>query len=127
MQSIFRFVYSILQWLSEVSGFSYNEMNIIVFYIIIPFVYIFLADKILKKHLLKIIFGSFVLVSLLIIEDFSSFSDWLFRESSDFLVSFQSVGISYRDASVVICVLLPLIVFVVMINYAYPKLFKSRK
>ncbi len=92
-----------------------------------PFVYIFLADKIWKKHFLKIIFGSFVLVSLLIIEDFSSFSDWLFRESSDFLVSFQSVGISYRDASVVICVLLPLIVFVVMINYAYPKLFKSRK
>ena len=53
MNATFQIVYLLLQWIAEISGFTYNEVNIIAYYIVLPFAYVFLADKLLKKHILK--------------------------------------------------------------------------
>ena len=125
MNTAFQIVYSLLKWIAEVTGFTYNEVNIIAYYIILPFAYVILADRILKKHILKILYVVGVSVCLFFIKDFTTFSDWLFDQSVDFLLSFQFLGWNYIVSSVLICVVFPAIVFFVMFHFAYPNLFRS--
>jgi hypothetical protein len=124
MNTIFQIVYLLLVWLSEVTGLSYRATNIVVYFIIIPFVYLLLADKLLKKHYLKIGFSILVLILLLIIKDFEVFSSQLFDLSVKFLLWFQIIGWNYTVASVIICVVIPLIAFLVLIYFAYWKRMK---
>lgn len=125
MSIIFQIVYSILMLIAEVTGFTYNEVNIIAYYIVLPFAYAVLADRILKTHLLKIFYVGAVTVFLVWLDDFSAFSDWLFQKSVDFLLSFHFLGWNYVVSSVLICVVFPAIVFLVMLHFAYPKFFPA--
>jgi hypothetical protein len=125
MDITFQIVYSFLKWIAEITGFTYNEVNIIAYYIVLPFAYVALADRILKKHVLKVLYVVGVGACLLLIKDFTEFSDWLFQWSVDFLLSFQFLGWNYIVSSVLICVVFPAIVFAVMFHFAYPKFFRS--
>lgn len=124
MNATFQIVYSLLQWISEISGFTYNEVNIIAYYIILPFAYVFLADRLFKTHVLKIVYIVGMAASLLFIKDFSKFSDWLFQKSVDFLLSFEFLGWNYIVSSVLICVVFPGIIFLVMFHFSYPRFFR---
>jgi len=112
-------------WVSEVTGFTYNEVNVIAYYIILPFVYVMLADRIMRGHWLKIFYVLGVAVCLFMIPDFTSFSDWLFKKSVEFLLSFQILGWNYIVSSVLVCVVFPAVVFIVMFHFAYPGLFAA--
>ena len=125
MNATFQIVYSFLKWIAEITGLTYNEVNIIAYYIVLPFAYVVLADRILKRHLLKIIYVVGVAVCLLNIKDFAKFSDRQFQISVDFLLSFQVLGWNYIVSSVLICVVFPAIVFLVMLHFAYPKFFQA--
>ena len=114
MNKIFIVVRDILEWLANISRFSYMAVNIIVYYFVIPFIYFIILDQILGAHYFKISFLIIISVTLLRIRDFELFSDWLFRKSADFLVSFSSIGMNYTVASVIICVFIPLAVFLVL-------------
>jgi hypothetical protein len=124
MNTIFQIVYFLLVWLSDLTGLSYRAVNIVVYFIIIPFVYLHLADKLIKKHYLKIGFSILVLILLLIIKDFEIFSSQLFDLSVKFLLWFQIIGWNYTVASVIICVIIPLIAFFVLFYFAYGKRMK---
>lgn len=125
MNATFQIVYSLLNWIAEITGFTYNEVNIIAYYIMLPFACVILADRILKMHVLKIIYGVGVTGGLLFIADFKTFSDWLFRKSVDFLLSFQFLGWNYIVSSVLICVVFPAVVFIAMFHFAFPKFFPA--
>ncbi len=125
MNTTFEIVSSLLKWIAEVSGFTYNEVNIIAYYIILPFAYVILADRIFQKHMLKILYVVGVSVGLFLITDFTEFSDWLFQRSVDFLLSFQFLGWNYIVSSVLICVVFPGVVFIVMFHFAFPKVFPA--
>jgi hypothetical protein len=125
MNATFEIVSSLLKWIAGVTGFTYNEVNIIAYYIVLPFAYVILADHMLKKHFLKILYVTGVTACLLRINEFSSFSDWLFKKSVDFLLSFQFLGWNYIVSSVLICVVFPAMVFIVMLHYAFPKFFPA--
>jgi hypothetical protein len=125
MNIVFHIVYSLLKLISEITGFTYNEVNIIAYYIVLPFAYVILADKILKRHVLKIVYVVSVAGGLLMIKDFTAFSDWLFQKSVDFLLSFDIFGWNYVVSSVFICVIFPAIVFVGMLYLAYPMFFQA--
>jgi hypothetical protein len=43
--------------------------------------------------------------------DFAGLSDWLFDRSAVFLLSFRHLGIGYKLSSVLICILLPLLMY----------------
>lgn len=104
----------LLYWLSDLTGLSYKAINIVVYYIIAPFVFLFLIDRIIKKHYFKIGFTIVVVIALLIIKDFELFSRKLFDLSVDFLNLFEIIGMNYTVASVVICVIIPTIAFVLL-------------
>lgn len=113
MTSIFNLVYQLLKWLSKISGFTYREINIIVYFIIIPSFFIFLISRILKQKYIIIGFLLLVLVLLLLlVPDFKLFSSQLFDKSVSFLNSFNNIGLNYIQASVVICVIIPVIIII---------------
>ena len=48
MIPIFKLVAQTLNGIASVTGFTYNEINIIAYYILLPFVYVALIDRILR-------------------------------------------------------------------------------
>lgn len=115
MNEIFQVVYEFLKWTSKISGLTYHEINIIAYYIIIPGFFIFLTSKIFKKKSLILGFLIFVILTIIITPDFSTFSTDLFEKSVDFLNWFACFGLNYIQASVVICVIVPILVFIPLI------------
>lgn len=119
MDSIFKYTYELLMIIVDLTGFTYKEVNIIVWFIIIPLSWMLLLDKIYKQRKLTIIFSIIIVASLLLIPDFTRFSDWLFQKSVDFLNLFNSVGSNYVASSVIICVLIPIVIYIVLIRKAF--------
>ena len=115
MYSVFQLVENLLLRIAFITGLSYNEINIIVYYIVIPFTWVALIDKILKIHYLKIIFGIGVIITIISIKDFSKFCDWLFLKSVVFLKFFGD----YVNSSVVICVFLVVFIYLLLIYLAF--------
>ncbi|WP_298895063.1 hypothetical protein [uncultured Psychroserpens sp.] len=119
MKEIFDLTYKLLMFLSRITGFSYKEINIIIWFIVIPLSWAFLIDKIRGKHFFKIGFIAIIILALLFIKDFSEFSNMAFDASAEFLRGFDSIGSNYTTTSVVICVLAPLIIYIILIRKAY--------
>jgi len=122
MNPVFRIVADGLNWIAAATGFTYNEINIVAYYIILPFVYVALFDRILKKHFLKIAYVVAWGVLIVFNPNFRAFSDALFQYSVDFLLFFKHVGLNYVAASVVICVILPGLALAALCFFAFPSL-----
>ncbi|MBC8754877.1 hypothetical protein H2O64_09360 [Kordia sp. YSTF-M3] len=121
MNTLFEYTYDILMWISEHTGFTYKEINIIIWFIIIPLSWMCLLDKIYKQRKFTIGFSVLVIASLLFIPDFTKFSDWLFQKSVDFLNLFNTFGSNYVASSVIICLFIPIGIYVVLIRKAFFK------
>uniref|UniRef100_UPI0040497802 hypothetical protein n=1 Tax=Flavobacterium sp. TaxID=239 RepID=UPI0040497802 len=118
MNKTFQLVYEFLKWFSKISGFTYHEVNIIVYFIIIPAVFIYLIGSILKRKVVIKIYAILVLIALILIPDFELFSTQLFNKSVDFLNWFDIIGLNYVQASVVICVIIPIIIVFLLVYYS---------
>ena len=118
MNETFQVVYKFLKWISKFSGLTYHEVNIIIYFIVIPAVFIFLISKILKRKTLFIGYLILVFLITIFIQDFEQFSTKLFNKSVDFLNWFELIGLNYIQASVVICVIVPILIllFLFFIN-----------
>jgi hypothetical protein len=114
MEHIFQAVYRILKWISKVSGLTYHEVNIIIYYIIIPGFFVFLISKIFKAKSLIIGFLAFVFLILILVPDFEKFATTLFEKSVAFLNWFENFGLNYVQASVVICVIIPILIIALL-------------
>ena len=119
MKKLFEITYEILMFLSRVTSFSYKEINIIVWFLLIPLSWAFLIDKIYKFNYFKIISIITIAITLLFIKDFTLFSNWLFDISADFLRSFDFIGSNYVMSSVIICVLIPIVIYFALIKKAF--------
>ncbi len=124
MDAVFDIVYRFLVFISEITQLSYHEINSIVYYIIVLFIYLFLLDKIFHFHYLKIACSIVVILFLIFIPDFAKFPTKAFISSQHFLQGFGFVGLDYVGASVVICVVLPFVVFVIIFWIAYKEKIK---
>ncbi len=114
MNIIFEIVYKLLKWISAITEFSYREINIIVFFILIPLLIFIIIDKILAKNYFKIGFFIITITTIVLIDDFKIFSSQLFDKSVDFLNWFQIIGLNYTQASVIICVFSPLLILFIL-------------
>ncbi|SHI92099.1 hypothetical protein SAMN04488508_10468 [Aquimarina spongiae] len=119
MEALFKVVYDFLKFLEKLTGFTYEEINIIIWYIVIPFTWVLLLDKILGKHYLKATFLLILALFLIYIPDFELFALWLFNVSVDFLNLFNHLGSSYKISSVIVCVLIPMVMYFILIRKAY--------
>ncbi|PCJ64532.1 MAG: hypothetical protein COA58_12380 [Bacteroidetes bacterium] len=117
MNFIFQIVYKILMLIASIFGLTYHEVNIIVYFIVIPGIFMYLLGRITNK---KWLFAGFILIisfSLYIIPDFRYFSTYLFKQSVDFLNSFVFLGLNYIQASVVVCVILPILMLWALVRW----------
>lgn len=119
MRTLFNLVYDILMFFSEITGFSYKEVNIIIWYLLIPFSWAYLLDKIINKHYFKLGMTFVIITTLIFIENFSRFCNWLFDLSADFLRSFNALGSNYTVSSVLICIFIPLGMYFILIKKAF--------
>jgi hypothetical protein len=78
---------------------------------LIPFSWLAMLDKFFGFHWLKAGFAALCVLFFIFCPNFKIFSDALFAKSATFLNWFHHYGMDYIAASVVICVLAPLLVY----------------
>jgi hypothetical protein len=113
VSSIFRKVAMALYNGATAIGITYNEINIIVYYLLIPLSWTIMFDcwsgsPITSLALIFIWFG----IKIGTWGRFREWSDWAFMRSVDFLNYFNRFGGNYELNSVVICILVPIIIYV---------------
>ena len=113
---IFGIVAASLRLMAKVLHMTYNEINIIVYYLIIPLSWCIMLDYIIG---LPITTPIWILLWIYIIWSkrtfFKEWCDAAFKLSVDFLLKFKRIGWNYWKASVIICVVVPLIIYAVLI------------
>lgn len=119
MQSIFTVVYRILVTLSELTGLSYNEINVVVFFVIVPLLFLLLLDKIYDRHVFGVTFIVVIIFFCILIQDLRLFADSIFEKSVILLLGFEAIGLDYVSSSVIVCVFLPMLLFGVLFTLAY--------
>ena len=121
MDLIFDAVYLILDWLSDRIGLSYQGVNAAAYFILLPATYLHLLDRIMRRHLLLPAFTVAVVALLVANRDYEAAAARLFQGSVTFLESFEIIGWNYGTASVVVCVFVPLMLFVTLLHFSYPR------
>jgi hypothetical protein len=117
LKTIFRIVAGALWLMGRLTGRTYNEMNIIVYYFMIPYSWLLMLDAILEFHYCALIGGVVYFLLWLAIKNFRSFSNDLFDLSVKFLNSFNKYGSNYVASSVWICVAAPIIIYGALIYF----------
>lgn len=110
-ERIFYAVADNLTFFSRLFKVSYQEVNIILYFFIVPFSWIVLLDMLFGIHYLKIIFVLSSMVFFLTIKDFRLSSFKLYNKSVDFLNYFNRYGSNYIVSSVWVCVALPIAIY----------------
>lgn len=142
---VFGLVASILSLMAKMVGITYKEMNIFIYYFVIPFSWCFLLDVRLIGYITIPLqteeqfrydgagrWITFPLLSCLwcllwayiIYRNRYTFRDWCsraFDNSVKFLLWFRIIGWNYYISSVIICVIIPLLVYCVLIYLCNPK------
>ena len=116
MLPIFAVVAGVEHIIAKLTGSTYNEVNIIVYYLLIPLSWTVMIDYLTKLPFLS---PMFVLAWIVFLwkdpMKFRDRSDWAFMKSVDFLLWFKKVGWNYIVSSVIICVIIPILVYVELI------------
>lgn len=116
MLPIFAVVAGVEHIIAKLTGSTYNEVNIIVYYLLIPLSWTVMIDYLTKLPFLS---PMFVLAWIVFLwkdpMKFRNRSDWAFRKSVDFLPWFKRIGWNYVVSSVIICVIIPILVYVELI------------
>lgn len=87
---------------------SYNEMNILVYFVIIPLIWAYMIDNMFRFHYVKWSYALVCLFVCLATNNLSTFCNDLFYACVIFLNLFRPIGIDYVAASVLFCVVLPI-------------------
>ena len=113
---IFGIVAASLRLMAKVLHMTYNEINIIVYYLIIPLSWFIMLDYIMG---LPITTPIWILLWVYIFwskrKFFRQWCDVAFKLSVDFLLKFQRIGWNYWVASVIIGVVVPIIIYAALI------------
>lgn len=113
---IFAIVAGIEHLIAKITGTTYNEVNIIVYYLVIPLSWTIMLDYITRMPFLTLLF---LLAWIVFIwkdkMDFRNRCDLAFKKSVDFLLWFQKIGWNYIVSSVIICVVIPILVYIELI------------
>ena len=113
---VFGIVAASLRLMAKALHMTYNEINIIVYYLIIPLSWCIMLDYIIG---LPITTPIWLLLWIYIIwskrKFFKEWCDAAFKLSVDFLLKFKRIGWNYWKASVIICVVIPIIIYAALI------------
>ena len=96
-------------------GITYNEINILVYYLLIPLTWTIMVDFLIGTPMttsaLLLVWAG---IRIGTVGRFSEWCDWAFMRSVDFLNYFNRWGGSYHLNSVVICVAIPIVIYIAL-------------
>ena len=105
-----------LNLMAKLTGMTYREINILVYYLIIPLSWCIMLDYIMG---LPITTPIWILLWVYIFwskrKFFRQWCDVAFKLSVDLLLKFQRIGWNYWVASVIIGVVVPIIIYAALI------------
>ena len=116
MLPIFAVVAGMEHVIAKLTGATYNEVNIIIYYLLIPLSWAAMIDYITKMPFLSIMYVIAWIVFLW--KDPMKFldrCDWAVDKSVDFLLWFKKIGWNYVVSSVIICVIIPILIYIELI------------
>ena len=116
MLPIFAVVAGVEHVIAKLTGMTYNEVNIIVYYLLIPLSWAVMVDYITMLPLLSLMY--IIAWVIFLWKDpmkFRDRCDWAFDKSVDFLLWFKKIGWNYVVSSVIICVVVPVLIYVELI------------
>ena len=98
-------------------GLTYNEMNIIVYYLIVPLTWTVMIDCLIGWPITTaLLMIAWAVTFMSVRKRFSAWCDWAFKKSVDFLLWFRHLGWNYCLASVIICVAVPLAIYIALFS-----------
>ncbi len=121
MGLIFSIVAQALLWIAKATGLTYNEINVVLYYVIVPLTWAALLDQAFRFHWITLgcaVALATAVPTVALVYGLPQFCDLLFDASARFLRSFRFVGLNYVQASVVVCVVVPLIIYAALIWFA---------
>lgn len=116
MVPIFGVVAGVEHVIAKLTGATYNEVNIIIYFILIPLSWASMIDYITRLPLLSPM--CLIAWTIFFWKDQMTFKDrcdWAFDKSVEFLLWFKRIGWNYVVSSVIICVVVPLFIYVELI------------
>ena len=108
MRFLFSFVAKTLHATAAKLNLTYEEVNVLAYYFLLPWIYALVIDSQWGIHGCKAVAALMTLLLLFPLSRFRSKSARLFQQSARFLDSLKVVGMDYVVASVVVCVFIPL-------------------
>ena len=116
MLPVFAIVAGLEHIIAKITGATYNEVNIIVYYLMIPLSWAVMVDYITMMPFLTPMYIIAWIIFLLKDQmKFHDRCDWAFDRSVDFLLWFKEIGWNYVVSSVIICVVIPVLIYVELI------------
>jgi hypothetical protein len=113
---IFSAVQQFLEWIAKITHRTYHEVNIIVYYFLIPLTWTLMIDYIFSlPFIFSIAYSLFCISVALSRKNFKKFCDGLFYKSANFIERFGD----YYLFSVLLCVGLPLVIYIVLGFFVY--------
>ena len=114
---VFGIVAGLLHLGGKLLHLTYNEVNILAYYLLIPLLWCILIDyNVIKFPILTILL--ILLWTYIFITKRKFFSKWcdiVFDLSVIFLLKFQKIGWNYYKSSVIICVIVPIIITILLL------------
>jgi len=102
--------------IAKLTGSTYNEVNIVVYYLIIPLSWTVMVDYI---TMLPFLAPMYIIAWIVFLwkdpMKFRDRCDWSFMKSVDFLLWFKKIGWNYIVSSVIICVVVPVLVYIELV------------
>lgn len=97
-------------------GITYNEINILVYYLLIPLTWTIMVDLLLGAPITTVaLLLVWVGIKIGTMGRFTEWCDWAFMRSVDFLNFFNRWGGNYVLNSVVVCVAVPVLIYIALI------------
>jgi hypothetical protein len=109
---IFKFVANQLHLLARKLNLTYNEINVIVYFFVVPLSWAVLIDVYFDSNFSTLLFISFILGFRLGCTNFKFYADELFLKSVQFLNYFNRFGSNYYKTSVWICIVVPMLIYI---------------
>ena len=116
IKRIFVKVAMVLYHSAQRLGITYNEINILVYYLLIPLTWTFMVDLLLGAPIttaaLLLVWAG---IKIGTVGRITEWCDWAFMRSVGFLNYFNRWGGNYHLNSVVICVAIPILIYIALV------------
>lgn len=113
----FRLVATALYNIAQMFDMTYNEVNVLAYYLLIPLSWTIMLDMYIGLPLTTgALLYIWIGIKIGTWGHFSAWCDWAFMRSVDFLNYFNRWGGNYGLNSVIICVVIPVLVYAGLIG-----------